>query len=185
MSISRPRLVVTGATGKQGGALIEALLAQSPTQPFDIYAVTRNKNSNGGQSLASKPNVNVIEGDFTNPAALFSQVPQPWGFFSVTTPMGRGGAKAEEEQGKAMTKAALDAGVKHIVYTSVDRGANSDEDPTNIPHFASKNNVEDDMKEKTRDGNTTWTILRPVAFMDNLTNDFMGKVFVAMWRQNG
>lgn len=185
MSVSRARLIVTGATGKQGGALIEALVAQTSSQPFDIYAVTRNTSSNGARALASKPNVTVIEGDFTNPEAILKQVTQPWGLFSVTTPMGRGGAKAEEEQGKAMTKAALDAGVKHVVYTSVDRGINSDQDPTNIPHFASKKNVEDDMKDKTKGTDTTWTVLRPVAFMDNLSNDFMGKVFVEMWKQNG
>jgi hypothetical protein len=30
-----------------------------------------------------------------------------------------------------------------------------------------------------------WTILRPVTFMDNLTPDFEGKGFAAMWRQVG
>ena len=50
---------------------------------------------------------------------------------------------------------------------------------------------EDDIKERTYglthpDGSeTTWTFLRPVAFMDNLSNDFMGKVFGVMWKQNG
>lgn len=179
------RLIVTGATGKQGGALIEALLAHS-SQPFEIYAVTRNKNSAGAQRLASKPKVHVIQGNFSNPSSIFKQVESPWGLFSVTTPMGRGGAKTEEAQGKAMTTAALNAHVKHIVYTSVDRGANSDTDPTNIPHFASKKNVEDDIKERTYPNEeTTWTFLRPVAFMDNLSNDFLGKMFVVVWRQNG
>ena len=173
---SKPRLIVTGATGKQGGALIEALLARS-SLPFEIYAVTRNKASAGAQALASKSGVHVVEGDFTNAEAIFAQVERPWGLFSVTTPMGRGGAKTEEAQGKAMTRAALGAKVKHIVYTSVDRGANSDDDPTDIPHFASKKNVEDDIKERTYGfGDTTWTFLRPVAFMDNLSNDLMGKV---------
>lgn len=181
---SHRRIIVTGATGKQGGALIEALLAHT-NQPFDIYAVTRNTTSAGAKRLASKPNVHVIAGDFEHPEAIFQQVENAWGVFSVTTPMGSGGAKTEEVQGKAMTKAALDAKVKHIVYTSVDRGANSDYDATDIPHFISKKNVEDDIKAKTQSGETTWTFLRPVAFMDNLSNDFMGKVFVAMWRQNG
>lgn len=130
-------MIVTGATGKQGGALVEALLAHD-SQPFDIYVVTRSSSSASAQSLAAKPNVHVIQGDFSKPDGIFSQVEQPWGLFSVTTPMGRGGAATEEAQGKAMTKAALDKGIKHIVYTSVDRGVNSDQDATNIPHFISK-----------------------------------------------
>jgi uncharacterized protein YbjT (DUF2867 family) len=175
---------VTGATGKQGGALIDALVAQE-SQPFDIYAVTRDTYSDAAKKLEVKPNVRVIEGNFDDPDAIFEQADNLWGVFIVTTPMGKGGAVKEEEQGKAMVKAALKAGVKHIVYTSVDRGSKSDTDPTNIPHFISKKNVEDDIKAKTEGTETSWTLLRPVAFMDNLTNDFMGKVFVTMWNQMG
>lgn len=72
------RLVVTGATGKQGGALISALLERS-TQPFEIYAITRNAASKSARALASKPNVHVVEGDFDNAGAIFEQVEKPWG----------------------------------------------------------------------------------------------------------
>jgi len=184
MSTTTRALVVTGATGKQGGALIEALLANK-SHPFTIYAVTRNQSSASAKSLAAKPNVHVIQGDFTDSAAIFKQVKSPWGLFSVTTPMGRGGATKEEAQGKAITAAALEAGVQHIVFTSVNRGANSDTDPTYVPHFISKKNVEDDIKEKSKSRGTTWTMLRPVAFYENLTNDFMGRTFWGIWRQNG
>lgn len=173
-----PRLIVIGATGKQGSALIDALVAQE--HPFDIYAVTRDTYSDAAKKLEKKPDVRVIEGSFDKPDEIFEQADNVWGCFIMTTPMGKGGAAAEEEQGKAMVKAALKAGVKHIVYTSVDRGTNSDTDPTNIPHFASKKNVEDDIKAKTEGTSTTWTFLRPVAFMENVTNDFMGKVSPAV-----
>lgn len=175
------RLVVTGATGKQGGALISALL-EKPSQPFEIYAVTRNKTSSTAQRLASKPNVNVIEGNFDNPEAILRQVKEPWGVFSVTMPMNH---VKEEKDGKAMTAAATAAGVKHIVFTGADRGKNSETDPTNIPHFASKFNIEKDIEEKAKSGRLTYTFLRPVCFFDNLTNDFMGKGFVSVWKLNG
>lgn len=183
MSTAR-RLVVTGATGKQGGALIAALLTK-PSQPFEIYAVTRNRNSRGAQALASKPNVHVLEGDFKDPNAIFQQVKNPWGLFSVTNPMP--GAKLEEQQGKAMHKAAFDAGVKHIVLAATDRGGQkeSDTNSTNIPHFASKFNMEQDIMEKAKTNGTTWTFLRPVAFFENMGNNFFGRAFVAMWRING
>lgn len=178
-------ILVSGATGKQGGGLINALLshqAQSPNPAFNIYALTRNSKSSSALALASKPNVTVIQGDFSNPSAIFAQIPKPWGFFSVTMPMN---AAREEAQGKAMTQAAIEAGIKHIVFTATDRGANSDEDPTPVPHFASKFRIEQDIVEKSRRSGGTYTFLRPVAFYENLSDDFLGKGFVSMWRLNG
>jgi hypothetical protein len=84
-----------------------ALLSQ-PSQPFEIYAVTRDKTSRGARALAKRPNVHIIQGDFDHPNAIFQQVEKPWGLFSVTNPIK--GAKVEENQGKAMTKEALVAG---------------------------------------------------------------------------
>lgn len=179
-------LLITGATGKQGGAVITALLA-NPTQPFHIYALTRNKTSNGAQALAKKPNVSIVEGDMKDSAAIFSQVPKPWGVYSVQVPLPS--AAAEEEQGLALTAAAVDAGVKHIVYTSVERGGveRSNTNPTTVTHFHSKLNIENDIiaKAKASAQGMTWTFVRPVAFMDNLSNDFLGKGFISMWRLNG
>ena len=169
-----PRLIVTGATGKQGGALMDALVASE--HPFDIYAVTRDTYSDGAKKLEKKPDVRVIEGTFDKPEEIFDQADNVWGAFIMSTPMGKGGAATEEEQGKKMVQAALKAGVKHIVYTSVDRGANSDTDGTDIPHFQSKKNVEDYIRSETEGTETSWTFLRPVAFMENVTNDFIGKV---------
>jgi uncharacterized protein YbjT (DUF2867 family) len=124
------------------------------------------------------------------------------GLFSVTNPIK--GAKVEEEQGKAMTQAAMQAGVQHIgtsriisidirsrhplirpVFTATDRGSQSETDPTPIPHFASKFNIESDIVEKTKASGASWTFLRPTAFYENLTNDFLGKGFMAMWKLNG
>ena len=56
-------ILVTGATGKQGGAVVSALLASPSAANFVIYAVTRNPTSAAAISLASKPNVKVIEGN--------------------------------------------------------------------------------------------------------------------------
>jgi uncharacterized protein YbjT (DUF2867 family) len=175
------RILVSGATGKQGGALIAALTS-SPSPTFHIYALTRNPKSRSAQALAATPNVTVVAGDFSAPAAIFAQIPKPWGFFSVTNPLN---SAREETQGKAMTAAALDAGVQHIVFTATDRGANSDTDPTVVPHFASKFRVEQDIIAKTAATGGSYTFLRPVAFYENLSDDFLGKGFVSVWRLNG
>ncbi|GAB7324027.1 hypothetical protein MBLNU13_g07422t1 [Cladosporium sp. NU13] len=180
------RLLISGATGKQGGALIDALLAR-PSQPFELYAITRNKNSEASRLLA-KQNVKLVEGNLDNVDALFAQVPSPiWGVFSV--PVLDKGIKTEEKQGKDLTRASVNAGVSHIIFTSTDRGGQdeSENNPTEVPHFSSKYRIEQDIKRAAAasNGQLTYTFLRPVAFFANLTDNFIGKAFISIWRLNG
>lgn len=85
--------------------------------------------------------------------------------------------KHEETEGKRLVDAAVKHKVSHFVYTSADRGVNADSDPTNVPHFIAKYNVEQHLSKNAASNGMTWTILRPVAFFENLTPDFFGKVF--------
>lgn len=174
---SNKKILVTGATGKQGGAVIKALQESSPS--FQILALTRNASSNGAKALSSKPNVTVVEGDHTTLPSIFEKHKPIYGVFSVTV-MGKEGD--EEKQAKPLIDESIKSGVEVFVFSSVDRGGErSDTNETNIPHFASKHRIEQYLKEKTENGTKMpYTILRPVAFMDNLTPDFMGKGFTAM-----
>ena len=80
--------------------------------------------------------------------------------------------------------AAIAHGTEYFVYSSVDRGGDKSIDtPTDVPHFISKHNIEKHLIAQTADsGQMKWTILRPVAFMDNFTPDFMGKVLPTAWK---
>lgn len=99
------------------------------------------------------------------------------GGFSVQVP-----SKDEERHGKDLVDAALKNEVQQFVYSSVDRGgANSDNDPTNIPHFISKHNIEKHLFAKAKGSDMNWTVLRPVAFLENLIPGFIGKVFTTSW----
>lgn len=89
----------------------------------------------------------------------------------------------EEKQGKALVDVALSNGVKHFVYSSVDRGGPlSDQNPTDVPHFATKHNIEQHLQRSVKDTGMTYTILRPVAFFENLVPGFFGKVFTTSWQ---
>lgn len=95
---------------------------------------------------------------------------------------------AEEAQGKSLVDKALKQDVKHFVYTSVDRGGDETSwiSPTDVPHFRTKHNIELHLREEAAraGGGMTWTILRPVAFMDNFApGAFGGKVFLAALRR--
>ena len=181
---SQRTILITGATGKQGGAVLKALLAAQPTRPFRILAVTRSKNSKAAQSLAAEPNVSVIEGDLDNPAALFQSAGPIWGVFSVQVI-----SKAEEKQGKDLIDAAIANGVSHFVYASGDRGGpvRSPQDSTTVPNFIAKYNIEKHLEKQAtaRLPGMTYTILRPVTFFENQTPDFKGNSFARMWQQMG
>ncbi|KAL6702358.1 hypothetical protein ACN47E_004779 [Coniothyrium glycines] len=178
---------ITGATGKQGGSVINALLKANAN--FDILALTRDTKSSSALNLAQKSpkiklvagNLNAIEEAFETAKAA-SEAPV-WGVFSVQTAMGSGqNAKSEECQGKALIDASLKHGVKRFVYSSVDRGGDKSEtNATNIPHFISKHRIEQHLIKEAEGTDMKWTILRPVAFYENLTPDFFGKIFTTSW----
>ncbi|KAK4937838.1 hypothetical protein LTR10_021641 [Elasticomyces elasticus] len=181
------RILITGATGKQGGALLSDLLKSPPKPPFHLVALTRNANSPKAQALARETNVSVLQGDLNDCEAIFKSSPEPFhGVFSVQVPLR---PKVEEQQGKALVDAAVTNGVRHFVYTSADRGGpeRSDVDKTAVKHFASKFNIENHLKNvsKNTKGEMQWTIIRPVALMENLTPDFLGKAFATIWQLNG
>ena len=84
-AIMTKNLLITGATGKQGGAVISSLLASPSAADFVIYAVTRNPLSSAASQLASKPNVKVIKGDLDDPSALFASAGVPIWSASLAT----------------------------------------------------------------------------------------------------
>ncbi|KAI1373053.1 NAD(P)-binding protein [Hypoxylon crocopeplum] len=187
--MSQP-LLVTGATGKQGGAAINALLNRYPAK-YTILAVTRYVSSPSAKRLTQKSSlVKLVQGDLDNVPALFQEArkvhSQPiWGVYSVQVSVGKGVTlESEVAQGKALIDESIKAGVKHFVYSSVERGGDeaSWDNPTPIPHFQSKYQIERHLRDATSDGkpgaSMCWTILRPVAFMDNLAPGFPTKVFL-------
>ncbi|KAI9688620.1 MAG: hypothetical protein M1820_010221 [Bogoriella megaspora] len=184
--------LITGATGKQGGATVDALLSD-PNPPM-ILALTRDPDSASAQKLKNRhSNIDVIKGDFNDAPALFEAVKkanggndQLDGLFSVQVPMDFKGQtpETEERQGKALVDEAAKRGVKHFVYTSVDRhGEKSLENPTAVKHFASKHNVELHLIEKAKATGMTYTILRPTAFLENFSPGWGGKFFATAWRE--
>lgn len=161
--MSSTKVLVTGATGKQGGAVIKAL--QASPKSFELLALTRNPTSPSAQKLQNQ-GVRLIQGDLKFPGAIFAAAGEVDTVFFVNAP-----SEAEERQGKMMFDAAQEAGVKHFVYSSVNRhGFN----PTPVLHWASKHFIEKHIMENAK--TTEWTILRPVAFMDNFAKGMQSRV---------
>lgn len=79
-------ILVTGATGKQGGAVVNALLKCGAD--FRILALTRDPASPSAQRLAAKSkNISLVQGNLNEPDAIFPNAkkvePSIWGVFSV------------------------------------------------------------------------------------------------------
>jgi uncharacterized protein YbjT (DUF2867 family) len=171
--MTSPKFVlVTGATGQQGGSVTQSLLKNGHT----VRGLTRNADSPAAKGLAAQ-GVEIAVGDFTDPGSLVRAASGVDAIFAMTTPFEQG-VEAETAQGLVLIDAAKQANVGHLVYSSV---ANADK-KTGVPHFDSKYAVE---KAIVASG-IPYTIIAPVFFMDNLLQPWMsgtlneGKLSMAM-----
>ncbi len=149
-------ILVTGATGKQGGSTLKHLAHHGG---FHLRALTRNPESKVAQALASQ-GIEVRKGDLDDVGSLKAALKDVWGVFAVQNTW-EAGVQGEEEQGKRIAKLAREAGLQHFVYTSV----GSAERNTGIPHFDNKWRIENEVRAL---GFSSHVILRPVFFMENL-----------------
>ncbi len=145
-------VVVTGSTGKQGGAVARALLERG----HKVRAVTRDPNS-GQAKLLANAGAAVVAASLEDTAAIRKALEGATSLFAMTVPFG--GTETETRQGIAAADAAKAAGV-HLVFTSVGNANRQ----TGVPHFDSKYEVE---KHIAKIGIRA-TILAPVSFMENL-----------------
>jgi uncharacterized protein YbjT (DUF2867 family) len=146
-------VVVTGATGKQGGAVVKNLLERG----HEVRAITRSTDSAKARELANA-GVTLVRASLEDTAALTKALEGATSLFAMTTPY-EGGTQAETRQGISAVDAAKAAGA-HLVFSSV----GSANRQTGVPHFDSKYKVEEHI---ARIGARA-TVLAPVYFMENL-----------------
>src|SRR5258708_37983060 len=146
-------VVVTGATGKQGGHLVRELLARG----HSVRALTRKPASAGAAALAAR-GVTIVTGDFEDQKSLERAARGVDTVFAMSTPF-ESGATTETREGINIVRAASAVGVSHLVYASV---AGADR-ATGIPHFDSKFAVE---KELRRSGGP-FTSVAPGFFLED------------------
>ena len=145
-------VLVTGATGRQGGAVIRHMLPKG----WKLRALTRNAEGYEAQALA-RHGVEVVQGDLEDPDSIARAASGAYGIYSVQD-FWAVGAKSEVQQGKNVADAAKKADIKHFVYSSVG-GA---ERKTKIPHWESKWKVENYVRQL----GLPVTVIRPVSFME-------------------
>jgi uncharacterized protein YbjT (DUF2867 family) len=149
-------ILVTGATGQQGGAVARALL----TKGQKVRVMTRTP---AKASALAKAGAEVVKGNLTDALDLQAALHGVHGVFAMSTPF-ETGMDQEVQQGIMLADAAKQAGIAQYVYTSVGSAHRN----TGIPHFETKWKVEQHIREIGLPA----TVLRPVFFMENFTTFF-------------
>jgi uncharacterized protein YbjT (DUF2867 family) len=170
--MSKRILLITGATGNQGGAVIRSLLDHREDHDWEVRAFVRDPASARAQALEAR-GVQLVKGDLDDEASVAQSVRDAYGVFSVQSFQPQG-VVAEERQGKLLATAAAEAGVSHFVYSSTS-GVDTD---SGVPHYEGKWQIE----QHIRSLELPATILRPVMFMENLERAAFRAMVMSLWK---
>lgn len=158
-------ILVTGATGAQGGAAVDALLKQGAA----VRVLVRNPASEAAQGLARR-GVELAQGDFDDEASLARATAGARGVFSVQLPPSPNDLDSEVRTGRKLIDAARNANVDTFVHTSVARAGDQQsfvgwaEGRWWPDYWNSKSRVNDAVMAA---GFPHWVILKPAFMMDN------------------
>ncbi|WP_432936214.1 NmrA/HSCARG family protein [Kribbella sp. CA-253562] len=176
-------IAVVGATGIQGGGLVEAILAD-PDRGFAVRALTRDPRSARAEELAAR-GAEVVAADLDDQDSLRKAFDGVYGAFVVTNyfaerspaeAAARPAADMELEQAGNAARAARDAGVQHVIWSTLedtrqhfgdtDRVPSLDDGRYKVPHFDAKSEADD----LFRAAGVPTTFLRTTFYYENLTD---------------
>ena len=139
-------IAVVGATGAQGGGLVRAITADKDG-PFTARAITRDVNSDKARALAAL-GAEVVAGNVDDAESLRRAFDGAYGAYCVTFFWNHFSPATELAQARAMAEAARDAGVTHVIWSTLEDTRkwvplSDDRMPTlmehyKVPHFDAK-----------------------------------------------
>ncbi|KAK9419408.1 hypothetical protein SUNI508_07383 [Seiridium unicorne] len=185
--------LVAGATGRQGGAVVDALLSHPTVKvaPSSIYAITRQAGGPGATKLCDKyRGIRILPGNLSDPNSIFQQLEHSIlskaGVFLAQTH-----GLTELGDAKGFIDAAVMNGIPYFVYSSVNCGGReiSDVDPSYCKTFSDKFHIEQRLRKAAGSSQSgskkmDYTIIRPTWFADNAYWGFPGQLCLTGWREN-
>lgn len=178
MSEQKKVFAVVGATGTQGGALAKAIL-DDPEGGFAVRALTRSPESDAARALAER-GAEVVQADLDDPESLERAFEGAYGAYCVTDFWEHFSPEKEIEQARHMAEAARAAGVRHVVWSTLDDTRekvplDDDRMPTlmgryKVPHYDAKGEAD----RFFRDGGVPTTFLLTSFYWDNMIHFGMG-----------
>ena len=154
---SRPGVIaVVGATGRQGSSVARHLLGDG----WQVRALTRNPSGEAARALQAM-GAEIRQADTEDLPSVVAAFTGAYGIYNVQNPE-KGGTGAEIRQGGNVAEAAAEAGIRHVVHGSA--GVSSHR--TGVGYWDSKQVV----AQRFRDLGLPLTVLRPMAFMELMTD---------------
>ncbi|MEU5624563.1 NmrA family NAD(P)-binding protein [Streptomyces tendae] len=166
MPTSSAPVLVTGATGRQGGATARALLASG----VPVRALVRDPSTERAAAIAGL-GAELVAGDLDDRDSVVRAAAGARAVFSVQMPdFARRGFEGEVDQAVHLIEGALEAGVPQFVHTSVSGAGQhtswvKDGWGWMEPYYSAKAGIQDRVREA---GFEHWTIVKPGYFMENL-----------------
>ncbi|KAH7377353.1 NmrA family transcriptional regulator [Pyrenochaeta sp. MPI-SDFR-AT-0127] len=158
-------ITVFGATGNQGGSVIQHLLADpSLSKEFKIRGVTRDVSKPAAQAL-SKKGVEMVSADLNSKDSVKAALDGAHTVFLVTNYWESASKEMEVTQGKNVADVAKQLGVEHLIFSSLLHVTNTTNGRLpHIPHFDGKAEIE----QYIRDSGIPSSFYLPGYFMSNL-----------------
>jgi len=145
---TKPLITVIGATGAQGGSVINFLLADGK---WKVRGVTRNLNSDKAKALIER-GIEMVQADVKNRSEVINAFKGSYGVFAVTNfwdaDIFGGDKKLEVVEGKLMADVAEEVGVKHYIWSSLHDVKKISGGTLDVPHFTQKNEIEQYIRAK-------------------------------------
>ena len=171
-------IAVVGATGAQGGGLVRAILAD-PSGGFAARALTRDASSDKAKALAAA-GAEVVAANLDDAQSLRKAFDGAYGAFCVTNFWEHFSPEKEQEQARRLAQAAKDAGVKHVIWSTLedtrrfvpldDSRMPTLKDKYKVPHFDAKGEANRFFSEL----GVPTTFLNTSFYWDNLVHFGMG-----------
>ena len=167
---SKKLLTIFGATGNQGGSVINTVLGSSSlSSKYALRAITRDPSKPNAKSLADK-GVDLAKADLNDPGSISAAIKGSYGVFAVTNYWETMDKQIEYQQGVNIVDACRAQGVKHLVWSALPHATKiSGGTLTKIEHFDSKAEVAEYAEKTKGEGELMVSNFMPGYFMSNVS----------------
>ena len=166
---SRKLLTIFGATGNQGGSVIDAVLERPELQQkYSLRGITRDPSSGKSKALSNK-GVEMVQGDLDDSDALRKAVQGSYGVFGVTDFWSVLDKGIEIQQGKNLFEACEAEGVKHYVFSTLRSAEKMTQGRLkHVDHFDAKADVAEHIEANKGDMIASYVMPGERLFLDSL-----------------
>lgn len=157
-------IAICGATGKQGGSVLESL---QKSGKWKLIALSRDPNGNAASAIRER-GIEVRKADLQDRTSLVDAFSGAYGVYGVTTMLSSKGKldmDMEREQGVNIAEASVENRVDHLVLSTIP----SIGDHVLVPYIRSKLDIE----EYVRGRGIPYTFLGPGSFMDEIGGEYL------------